>query len=57
MREVALHTMDYIDAANTVILSLHILPIEELREMLKHIKEILPSTIFLPLSSEDTLHF
>ena len=57
MREVVLHTMDYIDAATTGILLPHILPIEELREMLKHIEETLPSTMHLPISSEDTLHF
>ena len=57
MREVALHTMDYIDTATTGILSPHILPIEDLREMLKHIEETLPSTMHMPISSEDTLHF
>ena len=49
--------MDYIDAATTGILSPHILPIDDLREMLKHIQETLPSTMHLPISSEDTLHF
>ena len=34
MREVALHIMDYIDAATTVILSPHVLSVEDLREML-----------------------
>ena len=34
MREAALHTMDYIDAATTGILLPNILPIEDLREML-----------------------
>ena len=57
MREVALHTMDYIDAATTGILSPHVLPVEDLREMLKHIEEMLPSTMHLPISSEDALHF
>ena len=28
MREVAIHTMDYIDAATTLILSLHVLPVK-----------------------------
>ena len=49
--------MDYIDAATTGILSPHVLPVEDLREMLKHIEATLPSTMHLPISSEDTLHF
>ena len=57
MREAALHTMDYIDAVTTGILLPHILPTEDLRKMLKHIEETLPSTMHLPISSEDTLHF
>ena len=57
MREVAIHTMDYLDAATTGILSLHVLPVEDLREMLSHIKEMLPSTMHLPISSEEALHF
>ena len=57
MREVAIHTMDYIDTATTGIFSPHVLPVEDLREMLLHIEEILPSTMHLPISSEDTLHF
>ena len=57
MREVAIHTMDYIDAATTGILSPHVLPVEDLREMLSHIKETLPSSMHLPISSEDALHF
>ena len=57
MREVALHYMDYIDAVNTGILLAHVLPVEDLREMLKHIEETLPSTMYLPISSEDALHF
>ena len=47
--------MDYVDAATTGILSPHVL--EDLREMLSHIEETLPSTMHLPLSSEDALHF
>ena len=42
MREVTIHTMDYIDAATTGILSPYVLPIEDLREMLSHIEETLP---------------
>ena len=57
MRQVTMHAMDYIDAATTGILSPHILPVEDLRKMLIHIEEALPSTIHLPVSSEDTLHF
>ena len=49
--------MDYIDVATTGILSPHLLPVEDLREMLRHIEETLPSTTHLPISSEDTLHF
>ena len=49
--------MDYIDAATTGTLSPHILPIMDLKRMLSHIEETLPSTLHLPVSSEDTLHF
>ena len=57
MREVTIHTMDYVDVATTEILSPHVLPVEDLREMLLHIEETLPSTMHLPISSEDALHF
>ena len=57
MPEITIHTMDYIDAATTGIFSPHVLPVHNLREMLKHIEETLPSTMHLPISSEDTLHF
>ena len=49
--------MDYIDAATTGILLPHILPVQDLRKMLKHIEETLPSTMHLPISSEETLNF
>ena len=49
--------MDYIDAATRGILSPHVLPVEDLREMLSHIEETLPSTMHLPILSEDALHF
>ena len=49
--------MDYIDAAMTEILSPHVLPIEDLRQMLSDIAETLPSTRHLPILSEDALHF
>ena len=52
-----MHAMDYIDAATTGALSPHVLPVEGLRIMLMHIKEALPSTMHLLVSSEDTLHF
>ena len=57
MREVAMHTVDYRYAATTGILSSHVLPVKDLREMLLHIEEALPLTIHLPVSSEDTVHF
>ena len=57
MRQVAIHTIDYIDTATTGILSTHVLPVEDLWKMLIHIEEALPSTMHLPVSSEDTLPF
>ena len=57
IKTVSTHTMDYIDAATTGTLSLHILPIMDLKKMLSHIEETLPSTLQLSVSSEDTLHF
>ena len=57
MREVALHTTDYIDAATIGLFSPHVLPVEDLRKMLKHIEKMLPSSMHLPISSEDALHF
>ena len=36
MRQVAIHTMDYVDTATTNILSLDILPVEDLRHLGKH---------------------
>ena len=52
-----MHTMDYIDSATIGTLLPHILSIMDLRKMLSHIEETLPSTLHLPVSSEDTLHF
>ena len=57
MREVAIHTMDYIDAATTRTLSPHVIPVEDIRRMLLHIEETLPLTMHLPVSSEDAVHF
>ena len=56
IRTVSTHTMDYIDAATTGTLSPLILPVMDLKKMLVHIEETLPSTPDLPVSS-DTLHF
>ena len=49
--------MEYIDTAMTGTLSPHILPVMDLKKMLLHIEETLPSTLHIPVSSEDTLHF
>ena len=38
MRQVAMQTLDYSDAAMTNIMSPNILPVEEIRNMLRHIK-------------------
>ena len=54
---VSTHTMDYIDAATSDILSPHVLPVEDLQKMLHHIADTLPPTLHLPISPEDTLHF
>ena len=51
---VSTHT---IDTSTTGTLSPHILPIMDLKRMLSHIEDTLPSTLHLPVSSEDTLHF
>ena len=52
-----MHEMDFIDAATTGILSPDILSVEDLREILMHIRAELPSTMHLPVSLDDTLHF
>ena len=52
-----MHAMDYIVIAITSILSPHVLPVEDLWEMLMHIKAELPPTMHLLVSSDDTLHF
>ena len=56
MKEVTIHTMDYIDTVTTGILFSHVLSVEDLREMLSQIEETLPSTMHLPISSKDALH-
>ena len=57
MRQVAIHMVDYVDAATTNVLSPDILPVEDLRNMLKHIESELPPIMHLPISSDNTLHF
>ena len=57
MREFTIHTMDYVDATTTSMFSPHVLPVEDLRRMLLHIEETLPTTMHLPVSSDDTFHF
>ena len=57
IKSVSMHIMDYLDAATTGTLSPHILPIADLKQMLSHIEESLPTTMHLPVSSDDTLHF
>ena len=51
IQTVSTHTMKYIDAATSGILSPH------LQRMLQHIADTLPPTLHLPISPEDTLHF
>ena len=51
------HTMDYINAATSGILSPHVLPVADLQTMLQHIVDTFPPTLHLPISSVDTLHF
>ena len=51
---VSTHTMDYIDAATSGILSSNVLPVADLQKMLQPIADTLPPT---PISPEDTLHF
>ena len=57
MRQVAIHMMDYVDVATTNVLSPGILPVEDLRNMLRHIESELPAMMHLPISSDNTLHF
>ena len=57
LRMVSTHTMEYIDAATSGILLLHVLPVTDLQKMLQHIANTLPPTLHLPISPEDTLHF
>ena len=57
MRQVAIHTMDYVDAATPNLLSPDILPVEDLRNILRHIESEPPSMMHLPISPDKTLHF
>ena len=57
IKTVSMHIMDYVDAATSGTLSLHVLPIADRKQMLSHIEETIPPTMHLPVSSEDTLHF
>ena len=57
MRQVAIHTMDYVDAAITNVLSLDKFPVEDQRNMLRHIESELLSMMHLPISSDNTLCF
>ena len=57
MHTISTHTMDYIDAATSGILSPHVLPVADLCKMLQYIADTLPPTLHLPLSPVDTLHF
>ena len=54
---VSTHTMEYIDAITSGILSPHVLPVADLQKMLQHIADTLRPTLHLPISPEDTLHF
>ena len=57
MNQVAVHTMDYVDTATTNVLSPYILPVEDLRNILRHIESELPQMMHLPSSLDNTLHF
>ena len=57
IRQVAICTMDYVDVTTTNVLSPEILPVADLRNMLKHIESDLSPTMHLPLSLDNTLPF
>ena len=46
---VSTHTMEYIDAATSGILSPHVLPVTDPQKMLQHIADTLLPTLHLPL--------
>ena len=49
--------MHYVNAPTTGTVLLHILTIADLKQMLSYIDESLPTTMHLPVLTEDTLHF
>ena len=57
MRQVTTHTLDYLEAATTNILSQDIPPVKELGNLPRHIKVQLPLIMHLPISLENALHF
>ena len=57
MRQVAIHKMDYVDASTTKVLSPDILPVEDLRNMLKHIESELLPMMDQPIFSDNNLQF
>ena len=57
IKSLLMHIVDYIDTATTGTLFTPHLPIADLKQMLSNIEESLPTTMHLPVSSEDTLHF
>ena len=57
IQTVSTHTKEYINAATSGTTSPHVLPVMDLQRMLQHIADTLPSTLHLPFSPEDTLHF
>ena len=54
MRQVAIHIMDYVDAASTHVFLPDIFPVEDLRNMLRHIESELLLMMHLPISLEIT---
>ena len=52
-----MHAVTYIDTTTAGILSPHVLPVEDLRDMLMHIEAELPPTMHLTVSFDDTLYF
>ena len=56
MWQIAIHMIYYMIATTTNILSPDILPVEDLRNMFRHTKSELPSTMHLHISLGDTLH-
>ena len=57
MRQVAIHKMNYVDTATTNVLSPDILPVKDLRNMLRHMESELLPMMYLTISLDNTLHF